>query len=460
MSKLNVTRSGLIYSNTAAGVEVYAGSIQPSGIPVAIKEQVHPDFPSANSSISEALGQAKLSHPNILTIYECYLEPLPPNLKSVIVVELMDHDLIAEIDRRKYYQEYWSEQELLTHMCSLVSALSYAQSKEISHRDIKPQNIFVTGTVVKIGDFGSMAQNVGKRDIGTIVGSPLFFSPEMKEAFRRVTGGENYTWTYDPYRSDVYSLGVTLLFMATLEPPLALIQVDALQQITTQLLATIGGYPTLQRWVGHMLVVSNGERPCFQTLEAWGGSLTNLEVTGTAGNDGNWTENYVQGYSEQGRNQEFNPTQQTYQPQPVSCEVCRNSFIPSLSHPSTVCSLKCSQTQSLPCFLRTCKLCSQQYTDSTWTLTPLPTDISPFSLISTDFCSLNCLRQFAKVSKSGKTAEKRCHMCNLEVSLKAMKCGHFVCEQDMSEFVFARQSVCAECVKTRKKTEGRRKGGK
>ena len=77
------------------------------------------------------------------------------------------------------------------------------------HRDIKPQNIFLTAdSQVRLGDFGiSKTLNSSMSFASTFVGTPLYLSPELCEGVE-----------YDS-RSDVWSLGAVAFELASLQPP-------------------------------------------------------------------------------------------------------------------------------------------------------------------------------------------------------------------------------------------------
>ncbi|MFA5190642.1 MAG: SUMF1/EgtB/PvdO family nonheme iron enzyme [Verrucomicrobiia bacterium] len=92
----------------------------------------------------------------------------------------------------------------------VAQALQYAWNKSrLIHRDIKPDNVFVSKTgEVKVGDLG-LAKNVGQSTAGMtatgmMMGSPHYISPEQASAKKDID-----------FRADIYSLGCTLYHMLT-----------------------------------------------------------------------------------------------------------------------------------------------------------------------------------------------------------------------------------------------------
>ena len=130
-----------------------------------------------------------------------------------IIMEIADRDWEKEINRRKCNLLYYSERELFLIMSQLIKTLSLLQKNHITHRDIKLQNILLIKNKFKICDFGEARKLVQK---GTIVqpvrGSELYMSPIQFY-------GLNHNLKlvqHNTYKSDVFSLGMCILFAATL----------------------------------------------------------------------------------------------------------------------------------------------------------------------------------------------------------------------------------------------------
>ena len=129
------------------------------------------------------------------------------------VLELADKDWEQEIILRRKQHKFYSEYDLINIMLELIGTLSLLQKNHITHRDIKLQNILLLNNSYKICDFGEARKLCQK---GVIVqpvrGSELYMSPIQ---FFGLDKKLDYV-QHNTYKSDVFSLGMCILFAATL----------------------------------------------------------------------------------------------------------------------------------------------------------------------------------------------------------------------------------------------------
>ncbi len=151
----------------------------------------------------EAQSAASLSHPNIVPIYDVGNE----NNIFYIVMEYIDGITLKEYIVRNGPLDWKDAVRIAIQICS---AIEHAHSKQIIHRDIKPQNILMTQDgIAKVTDFG-IARAVTSSTItmvGSTIGSVHYFSPEQAR------GG------YIDEKSDLYSLGIIMYEMITGKMP-------------------------------------------------------------------------------------------------------------------------------------------------------------------------------------------------------------------------------------------------
>ena len=255
---LNLSSNGL--------VKVYRGfDSSNSNLPIALKFQIHPSLKHANLTLREAMNQTSLTHPNVCKVINCSVkEWASGQVETVLALELMEKgDLMREIERRMIGGERWTQNELLEILEKILLALVFAQKRGICHRDIKPQNIFLhKESGIKVGDFGS-STSLADTDMAasfSLQGSPFYLSPELKSQYiQYLTNGEAQV-KHDPYKSDVYSLGVMMLYMARLRSPEEFANLVRLREKTEELIEECSTYPVLQRLLRGMLEVEPKRR--------------------------------------------------------------------------------------------------------------------------------------------------------------------------------------------------------
>ena len=154
-------------------------------------------------------------HKHIVNIYGICIRCVHKNLYTLyILMELALHDWDEEIDKRRKESRYYSEKELIVILKQLISVLFYLQKeKNISHRDIKLENILLfPNNIFKLCDFGEAKQKVERNVRKTLRGTDCYMSPLL---YKGLVNKENYV-QHNPYKSDVYSLGVSMIIAASL----------------------------------------------------------------------------------------------------------------------------------------------------------------------------------------------------------------------------------------------------
>jgi CHASE2 domain-containing sensor protein len=139
----------------------------------------------------EAQAAGKLSHPNIVTIYDVGEE----SSVQYIAMECLEGQTLEDMIKRKVNFNFKILARMIHQICS---ALQYAHDQGIVHRDIKPANIMVLPDYsIKVMDFGiARVESSSMTKTGVAMGTPNYISPEQ------LSGGKV------DGRSDLFSLGV------------------------------------------------------------------------------------------------------------------------------------------------------------------------------------------------------------------------------------------------------------
>ena len=155
-----------------------------------------------DSLLQEAVSQARVTHPNIVTIYYVGKEQGNPFLAMELVTGNSLSKLIADGSL--------TFSQISSIGLQLAKALCFSHELDIIHGDIKPGNILVQNNGnVKLSDFG-MARRASDDSSGRIGGTPNYIAPELLDGKKPTV------------QSDMYALGVTLYEMSFGRHPVAL----------------------------------------------------------------------------------------------------------------------------------------------------------------------------------------------------------------------------------------------
>ena len=153
-------------------------------------------------------------HPNILKIYGLNINILDQSTYSLqVLMEKAERDWDKDIKRRLQERRYYTENELISIMRQLTSALLFMKEKlNITHRDIKPQNVLIFNDgIFKLADFGEAKEIKVMKNLNTLRGTELYMSPALYNGLKV----NQDDVAHDPFKSDLFSLGFCLVYAAT-----------------------------------------------------------------------------------------------------------------------------------------------------------------------------------------------------------------------------------------------------
>jgi len=158
----------------------------------------------------EVLLSARLQHPHVVPVLTAgEVDGLPYYIMPFVKGESL---------RARLASGPLPVPEAMSILADVAKALAYAQADGVVHRDIKPDNILLSGGAATVADFGiAKAISSARQDttdaltsLGTSLGTPSYMAPEQ------VAGDPNVD-----HRADIYSLGCVAYEMLTGQAPFA-----------------------------------------------------------------------------------------------------------------------------------------------------------------------------------------------------------------------------------------------
>lgn len=140
---------------------------------------------------NEILSMKISTHLNVVNLLD--VKKSTNNL--YLVLEYCDQGSLEHYLQQKSDNKL-SISESIYVMKQLIAGFKHLREKKIVHRDLKPANILIHKGIVKIGDFGFAKVDLEQASLKTMVGSPLYMSPQVLK-------GHHYS-----HKCDIWSLGL------------------------------------------------------------------------------------------------------------------------------------------------------------------------------------------------------------------------------------------------------------
>jgi serine/threonine protein kinase len=221
---------------------------------------------------------ASLSHPLILPLYDS------GDAGGVL------YYVMPYVEGESLYQRLERERRLplgdaLRIVHDVADALGYTHGRGVLHRDVKPENILLTGGRAVVADFG-LARAIGAADYrkltetGVALGTVYYMSPEQLGGHRDLD-----------QRADIYSLGCILYEMLTGEPPYT----GTLEQVVSRIVRApipsarrlVASVPAeVDQAIGRAIAKSAADR--FETMQEFAAALPAVPISQGANKESGW----------------------------------------------------------------------------------------------------------------------------------------------------------------------------
>ena len=156
----------------------------------------------------EARAAARLSHPNVVSVFDQGQDREGSNSRPYIVMEYVEGQTLRDVLNR---EAPMSPARALELMEPVLAALATAHNAGLVHRDVKPENVLISDRgQVKVADFGlakAVSSHTNTATQGLVIGTVSYLPPEL------VMSG------HADARSDVYSAGIVLFELLTGRKP-------------------------------------------------------------------------------------------------------------------------------------------------------------------------------------------------------------------------------------------------
>ena len=174
----------------------------------ALKSVILSNLPKnqQESSVNEVRILASVHHQNVISYKEAFWDDNTSSL-NIVMEYADDGDLYTKIKKMKEEKIFFEEKTIWDYAIQIIQGLKALHDKNIMHRDLKSENIFLTKNYkCKIGDM-NVSKVLKEKLLMTQTGTPYYASPEV--------------WMSKPYsfKSDLWSIGCVIYEMCELKTP-------------------------------------------------------------------------------------------------------------------------------------------------------------------------------------------------------------------------------------------------
>lgn len=147
-----------------------------------------------------------------------YTDNITKSNKAAILIEFCSNGNLAQyIQARRKKNLPMLESTIWKHLKEFNMILRHLQQIGKSHRDIKPDNIFVNeNEELRLGDFGE-GKNLEENQLHSLRGTPLYLSPILEKVYEKNFYPGWLHIKHNIYKSDVFSFGLTILYMLSMD---------------------------------------------------------------------------------------------------------------------------------------------------------------------------------------------------------------------------------------------------
>lgn len=196
----------------------------------------------------EFKNMISLNHPNIVKLYDAFDD----DISQYLVMEYCSNGTIYQKGRLSY-------EKFVFYARQIIEALVFCHANNIAHRDIKPENVLIDQfDHIKLADFGLSKQFDINENSTDECGSLLPFPQEMFQKEQ-----------IDPFKADIYDLGITFYYMATGSCPYQRIQLNDIKKtiLSGELFSPkFNIHPKIKQLIDKMIDKNSNERLSAEKL--------------------------------------------------------------------------------------------------------------------------------------------------------------------------------------------------